>query len=215
VIVLDVVGPSLAAYVPSAIKAMKSRIKPFYRKNQPDDGSRSLHPCLFAQNMPELDKLNVEKSRTHNNPGDKPDLNSASPIVEGQFTSGNGWQTVRFASPKKGRYIALQALSTQAGDANVAVAEIYVTDVKGNRLSREPWTIKYADSEEIHRGNNTADKTFDLQESTYWRTAKGSDLPHLMVIDLGSEQTVTGLEYLPRAEEGAPGSIKGYKIFVY
>lgn len=215
VIVLDVVGPSLAAYVPSAIKAMKSRIKPFYRKNQPDDGSRSLHPCLFAQNMPELDKLNVEKSRTHNNPGDKPDLNSASPIAEGQFASGNGWQTVRFASPKKGRYIALQALSTQAGDANVAVAEIYVTDVKGNRLSREPWTIKYADSEEIHRGNNTADKTFDLQESTYWRTAKGSDLPHLMVIDLGSEQTVTGLEYLPRAEEGAPGSIKDYKIFVY
>ena len=44
---------------------------------------------------------------------------------------------------------------------------------------------------------------------------KGVALPHLMVIDLGSEQTITGFDYLPRAEEGAPGSIKDYKIFVY
>jgi beta-galactosidase len=39
-------------------------------------------------------------------------------------------------------------------------------------------------------------------------------MPHLLVIDLGSEQTVTALEYLPRAEEGAPGSVKDYKIYL-
>jgi beta-galactosidase len=36
-----------------------------------------------------------------------------------------------------------------------------------------------------------------------------------MVIDLGSVQELSGFEYLPRAEDGAPGSIKDYKIFVY
>ena len=171
-------------------------------------------PCLFAQDHPELDKLNVEKSQTHNNPGDKPDLNSATPVAKGAFAAGNGWQMVTFDAPQKGRYVAIEALSTQKGNDDVAIAEIYLRDAEGHRLSREPWTVKYADSEEIRRGNHTADKSYDLQESTYWRTGKGAKLPHLMVIDLGSEQTVSGLDYLPRAEEGAPGSIKDYRIFV-
>jgi beta-galactosidase len=170
---------------------------------------------LWAQDKPELDQLNLEKSVTHNNPGDKPDLNSATPVAAGSFALGNGWQTVRFAAPAKGRYIALQALSTHEGKDNVCVAEVYALGKDGKRISREPWTVKYADSEEIIRGNNLADKVFDLQESTYWRTAKGATLPHLMVVDLGSVQQLSGFEYLPRAEEGAPGSIKDYRIFVY
>ena len=172
-------------------------------------------PTIMGQTKPELDKLNVEKSRTHNNPGDKPDLNSATPAAKGSFFEGNGWQKVRFETPKTGRYLVLQALSTHAGKSDVAVAEIYAINTTGSRISREPWTVKYADSEDIRRGNFTVDKTFDLQESTYWRTAKGAELPHLMVIDLGSEQTISGIDYLPRAEQGAPGSIKDYEIFVY
>ncbi len=170
---------------------------------------------LWAQNKPELDQLNMGKSVTHNNPDDKPDLNSATPVASGSFMAGNGWQTVRFAAPVSGRYIALQALSTHDGKEVVSVAEVYALDKGGRRISREPWTVKYADSEETIRGNNLADKAFDLQESTYWRTAKRVELPHLMVIDLGSVQELSGFEYLPRAEEGAPGSIKDYKIYVY
>ena len=44
---------------------------------------------------------------------------------------------------------------------------------------------------------------------------RGTDFPHLLVIDLGSEQTVNALDYLPRAEQGAPGSIKQLRVFVY
>ena len=172
-------------------------------------------PIVFGQTEPELNKLNLEKSATHNQPGDKPDLNSATPVAEGQLMAGNGWQTVKFNAPQKGRYVALVARSTQKGDDEVSVAEVYVQDAQGHRLSRESWTVKYSDSEDVLRGNNTADKTFDLQESTYWRTVRKAKLPHMMVIDLGSEQTVAAFEYLPRAEQGAPGSIKDYQIFVY
>ena len=98
---------------------------------------------------------------------------------------------------------------------NDGTNDLYIRDAEGNRLSREPWVVKYADSEDILRGNFTADKVFDLQESTYWRTAKAAALPHLIVIDLGSEQTVSALDYLPRAEQGAPGSIKDFQVFVY
>ena len=171
-------------------------------------------PVVWGQAEPELNKLQLEKTNKHNNIGDKPDLNSATPAVSGAFKSGNGWQTIRLATPQKGRYLAIECLSTQKTNDRVAIAELYLQNTDGHRLSRESWTTKYADSEE-EDGNHTGDKVFDLQESTYWQTEKGAALPHLLVIDLGSEQTVSAIEYLPRAEQNAPGSIKEYRIYIY
>ena len=204
------IGPQQTLYIPGCwLKKGKNEVIVL------DIVGPKAEPVVFGQTEPELNKLNLEKSATHNQPGDKPDLNSATPVAEGQLMAGNGWQTVKFNAPQKGRYVALVALSTQKGDDEVSVAEVYVQDAQGHRLSRESWTVKYSDSEDVLRGNNTADKTFDLQESTYWRTVRKAKLPHMMVIDLGSEQTVAAFEYLPRAEQGAPGSIKDYQIFVY
>lgn len=169
---------------------------------------------VWGQDKPELNKLQLEKSNKHNNIGDKPDLNSATPAATGAFNGGNGWQTVKFAAPKKGRYLAIECLSTQKEGDRVAIAELYLQGTDGKRISREPWTTKYANSEE-ENGNHTGDKVYDLQESTYWQTEKSATLPHLLVIDLGSEQTISALEYLPRAEQGAPGSVKNYKIYLY
>lgn len=169
---------------------------------------------VWGQDKPELNKLQLEKSNKHNNIGDKPDLNSATPAATGAFNAGNGWQTVKFNAPQKGRYLAIECTSTQDGKAQVAIAELYLQGTDGKRISREPWTTKYANSEE-ENGNHTGDKVYDLQESTYWQTEKSATLPHLLVIDLGSEQTISALEYLPRAEQGAPGSVKNYKIYLY
>ena len=203
------IGPQQTLYVPGCW------LKPGRNEVIVLDVVGTKNPVVFGQNQPELDKLNMEKSRTHNNPGDKPDLNSATPAAEGELASGNGWQTIRFSAPQKGRYIAIQALSTHEGKDDVSIAELYVRDNAGNRVSREPWTVKYADSEDIHRGNFTGEKVYDLQESTYWRTARKASLPHLLVIDLGSPQAISALDYLPRVEQGAPGSIKAFKVFVY
>jgi beta-galactosidase len=169
---------------------------------------------VWGQNQPELNKLQLEASNKHNNPGDCPDLNSVTPVAIGTFNGGNGWQTVTFDHQVEGRYLAIECESTQAND-ECAIAEIYLQTAGGKRLSRETWTTKYADSENADRGNHTGDKVYDLQESTYWQTEKGTAFPHLLVIDLGSVQHVNALEYLPRAEQGAPGSIANYKIFLY
>lgn len=96
----------------------------------------------------------------------------------------------------------------------MAVAEVYALGANGKRLSQEAWTVKYADSEDILSGNNTADKAYDLQESTYWQTAKGAALPHRITIDLGANETITGIEILPRAEQDTPGAIKDFKVYV-
>ncbi|MBR1448972.1 MAG: beta-galactosidase [Prevotella sp.] len=209
------IGPQQTLYVPGCwLKKGKNEVIVL-------DVVGPKEAVVWGQAEPELNKLQLEKSNKHNNIGDKPDLNSATPIavagsVNGCTTAvpGNGWQTFKFAAPAKGRYLAIECLSTQKPNDRVAIAELYLQNEKGQRISREPWTTKYANSEE-ENGNHTGDKVFDLQESTYWQTEKGASMPHLLVIDLGSEQTISALEYLPRAEQGAPGSVKDFKIYVY
>ncbi len=170
-------------------------------------------PVVWGQTKPELDKLQLEKSAKHNNIGDKPDLNSATPVAKGETQSGNGWQTIKFGASATGRYVAIECLDTHDGKPG-AIAELYLQGSDGKRLSRDQWEVKYANSENL-QGNHTGDKAFDLQESTYWQTEKEATAPHLLVIDLGKTQTLTALEYLPRMEQGAPGSVKGYRVFVY
>ena len=189
VIVLDVVGPKGEAGKPGSTVA----------------------PTAFCQDHPELDKLNLEKSNKHNEPGHRMDLNSETPVLKGEFKAGNGWQTIKLDKPVIGRYFAIQAESSQSGDSQIAIAEVYLQDAKGNRIDRNNWVAYYADSE---KGNSTLDKMFDLQESTYWQTEKGANFPHLGIVDMGKEVTISAFEYLPRAEQGAPGSVKGFKLYV-
>jgi len=202
------IGPQQTLYVPGCwLKKGKNEVIVL-------DVVGPKETVVWGQAEPELNKLQLEKSNKHNNIGDKPDLNSQQPTANGQFKAGNGWQTIQFGKTAKGRYLAIECLSTQKDDDCVAIAELYLQGQDGKRLSREPWTVKYANSEEDN-GNHLGDKVFDLQESTFWQTEKGAKAPHLLVIDLGSEQHVRGIEYLPRAEQGAPGSIKEFKVYVY
>ncbi|MBQ7510991.1 MAG: beta-galactosidase [Prevotella sp.] len=210
------IGPQQTLYVPGCwLKKGKNEVIVL-------DVVGPKEAVVWGQAEPELNKLQLEKSNKHNNIGDKPDLNSATPVsVSGGLPTGtatlkpgNGWQTITFAAPQKGRYLAIECLSTQKDGDRAAIAELYLQGTDGKRLSREPWKTKYASSED-EAGNHLGDKVFDLQESTYWQTERGVQAPHLLVIDLGSVQTVKALEYLPRAEQGAPGSIKNFKIYLY
>ena len=202
------IGPQQTLYVPGCwLKKGKNEVIVL-------DVVGPKETVVWGQAEPELNKLQLEKSNKHNNIGDKPDLNSATPVSTGAFKAGNGWQTIQFGKTAKGRYLAIECLSTQSANDRVAIAEIYLQGNDGKRLSREPWKTKYANSED-EGGNHLGDKVFDLQESTYWQTEKGASAPHLLVIDLGSEQSVKAIEYLPRAEQGAPGSVKDFKIYIY
>jgi beta-galactosidase len=117
-------------------------------------------------------------------------------------------------TPASGRYVCIEMLNSHNDREYACIAEWYLLDAQGKRLSREPWTIAYADDEDITTGNKTADKIYDLQESTYWSTNKGIQFPHYIVIDLGKDEVISGFQYLPRMEQGAPESIKDYKIYV-
>ncbi len=203
------IGPQQTLYVPGCwLKKGRNEIVVL-------DVAGPVMTEIWGQDRPELDKLQTEKSNRHNNPGDRPDLNSATPAAAGQFAQGRAWQTVKFNAPARGRYLAIECSSTHDGSEMAAIAEIYVQDTDGRRIDRSSWSTKYADSEDADNGNHTGDKAFDLQESTWWSTTYGASMPHLLVIDMGAEQTIGALEYLPATGQDAAGLTKDYRIFVY
>lgn len=163
---------------------------------------------------PILDMLREKAPETHRKDGQNLNLKAEKVVNAGTFKAGNGWQEVRFAQPATGRYFCLEGTSNYEGNNIAAIAELDVLDNNGKPVSRENWKIVYADSEETRSGNRTADKVFDLQESTFWQTVDNTAYPHQIVIDLGKEYNVTGFRMLPRAEAGAPGLIKDYKVYV-
>ena len=156
----------------------------------------------------------MSKPLLHRNEGESLQLADEKPLMTGSFQPGNGWQEVKFEQPVSGRFVCLEALNAHDGNDRACIAELYLLNQDGERLSREPWTVKYADSEDVARSNRSADKLFDLQESTFWGTVKGTPFPHAVVIDLGAEHTLTGLQYLPRMESEVPGSVKDFRIYV-
>lgn len=163
---------------------------------------------------PILNQLLVNKPLTHRNKGEELRLAGETPVLSGSFKAGNGWQEMKFGKPVSGRYVCIEALNAQDGKDLACIAEMYLLDENGERLSREPWIVKYADSEDVSQVNRSADKIFDLQESTYWSTETGSAYPHAVVIDLGAKHTLTAIQYLPRMESNVPGGIKDFKVYV-
>lgn len=164
---------------------------------------------------PKLDNLNLGFSAVHRNEGESIDFSGIQPVIDGEFSEGNGWQERVFAKPTSGRYLAFEALDGFDKSSDIAsVAEFYVLDADGKRLSRESWKVVYADSEDTKGVNRSADKVFDLQESTFWSTEEGVPFPHSFVIDLGTDLGLGAIQYLPRMGTGAPGSVRRFRIYL-
>ena len=202
------IGPQQTLYIPGCwLKKGENEVMVFDIIGPKEAKSEGLSEPL-------LDQLLVTKPLTHRNEGESLDLSGDHPVFSGSFNPGNGWQERKFNQPVTGRYICLEALNSQDGKDLACIAEMYLLDEHGERLSREPWIVNYADSEDVSHANCSADKLFDLQESTYWSTTKGTPYPHAVVIDLGSTRTLTGIQYLPRMESEVPGGIKDFKVYV-
>lgn len=164
--------------------------------------------------QPILDMLRPEGSLLNRKPGETLDLSDEFAIEKGTFTPGNGWKEVSFDKVRDARYLCIEGLNIYDDKKRVAIAELYTIGADGKNMSRQSWKIVYADSEEVKSGNNTAEKVFDLQESTYWLTEAKADFPHSIVIDLGKIEKIKGVRLLPCVEDNAPGLIKDYKIYI-
>lgn len=199
------IGPQQTLYMPGCwLKKDENEILVFDILGPKEFTSQGLE-------KPEINKLQGEALKDENNRPETLDLGNLTPVYGGAFPQENGWKRQTFEKPEKGKYVVIEAVSSY--DDFAAISEFYVLDDKGERISREGWTVHFVDSEDTESGNNTANKIFDLQESTYWKS-DNSKMPQRIAIDLGKEVNVGGIEYLPRMEKGVPGAIQEYRIYV-
>ncbi len=202
------IGPQQTLFLPGVwLKKGKNEIIVLDHKGP-------LETVIRGLDKPILDMLRPEESLLHRKKGETLNLKEESPILSSAFESGNGWKSVDLKQVMKARYICLEALSSHDDGKETAIAELNIIGKDGKDISRQHWKIVYADSENLSGGNNSAEKVFDLQESTYWRTVRNIDFPHHILIDLGQAEEIKGLRYLPRMEEKAPGAIKEFKLYV-
>lgn len=202
------IGPQQTLYMPGCwLKKGENEIVVF-------DVVGPREPKVRGLRQPLLDQLTTPTPQTHRAEGQNLDLSGHKPAVSGEFAKANGWQSARLQAPVRGRYLCVEAVDGFDPTDRAAIAELYVVNAGGERISREPWTVSYADSEDVKRLNRSADKIFDLQESTYWQTVKGVPFPHAVVIDLGGEHEISEVQYLPRMEAEVPGAIRRYNIYI-
>ncbi len=167
---------------------------------------------------PVLDKLRPEMDFAgKKRPDVTLNIEKLKPALKASFKAGGESQTVKLPKKTKGRYFAIEALSSQDGKQYAAIAELDVLDGNGKAISHQKWTIAYVSSEEAIGENGIAENAIDGQTFNHWHSAWSSsspDYPHCIVIDLGEEVEVSGFTYVPRMDDNAAGRIKDYKVFV-
>ena len=178
---------------------------------------------LSGLDAPILDSLLATSNNSDRNSLQSLRQPAGEPLIVAQLPQANGWYEAKTGASAKGRYLWLVAAPGKDSDAT-SIAEIQLTDSEGNIIPRENWKVLAVTGEDTESGNHTAEKAFDLQESTYWRcgipNTLSSENPlsisdsNVMVIDLGKEFEVGGLHILPRMESGAPEAPASIKIYV-
>lgn len=205
------IGPQQTLYVPGCwLKEGDNEIIIF-------DLASPAEATIEGLRQPILDVLKGNGAYACRKPGENLDLSNEKAFYSGTFKEGNGWQHVKFDKQMSVRYFCFEALSSFSSDNYASIAELEILGEDGKPISRQHWKLIYADSEELDAANNTATNIFDLQESTFWHTnytSTKAPFPHQIVIDLEETKTISGFSYLPRPEQGKPGMIKDFNIYI-
>jgi len=217
------IGPQQTLYCPGVwLKKGKNEIVVF---EQIKDGIRSVTglktPILDQlekdENAPAASANTAKKPRPSVVRGkmQEPKFAPSMLLKTGALPDSPDEQTVRFPA-QRARYLAVQALSSHSGDEFTTLAELNVLDSVGKAIARKNWKVISVDSEENLAEGAPAEMAFDGDTDTFWHTlwsAPHTEHPHTLVIDLGSEQEISGVRMLPR-QDSANGRIKDYKLYL-
>lgn len=176
-------------------------------------------PVVAALAKPILDRQRPELDLAPTaRPARPMKVDAAVPAHTGTFAPGAAMQEIRFATPVRGRYFALESLNAHDNGPRAAVAELELTGPGGQVLSAATWTIASVDSEETDSEDGAALNAIDGQTASGWITRGGASAtshPHILVLDLGRPETIAGFRYTPRqGGETTPGRVKDYRVSV-
>jgi len=206
------IGPAQTLYLPGCwLKKGRNEIIVFDLDNPQE-------LTISGINHPILDKIIPDESLLHRKKGQNLNLKGVKPVIAGSLSAEQGWKKISFDEVKSGRYFCFEALNSQnENDPVTSVAEIEIIGSDDKPISSLNWKVLYADSEEVTKANNTADKLFDLQESIIWQTqitGASPKHPHQVVIDMGEVVNVKGFRILPRSDKSSVGVVKDYQFYL-
>ncbi len=207
------IGPQQTIYLPSCwVKKGANDIVVFELE---DRGCRTV--AGLAE--PVLDRLQKDPNalpRMTAREGKYPQLDPGDMACEGAFKTGNTPQTVKFPQPVTARHICIEVLSTQGGTAFAHAAKLEVLDAAGKPLPKKAWKIWFASSEETAGEDGRAENIIDGRPGSFWHTKwkGGANIPppHVVVVDMGDIQTVSGIRYTGRPEK-FPGGVREFRVY--
>jgi hypothetical protein len=94
---------------------------------------------------------------------------------------------------------------------------LQVSGTDGKDLARDKWKVHKVDSFESIDRDARPEKAFDGNRGSWWHTRWTGGVPrhpHEIQIDLGSEQNITGVRYLPAVIQNDNGMIRDYELYV-
>jgi hypothetical protein len=122
---------------------------------------------------------------------------------------------VRFDCPPGDYQVTFEACDSRGGCSS-DVRSVTVLSQGCAVLPQRDWTV-VVDSQEIVAEDGRGVNAIDGDPSTVWVTAWSEHIlppPHEILIDLGAERRLCGLDYLPRQDGSSRGSIRGYELDV-
>lgn len=204
-----VIGPQRTLYVPGPW--LKEGINELILLDLLPSGGA---PSAFGLESPILNDVEaLIRSRSHRTPEDHLVLDRAHVAMAGQFTPGRQWQK-KTHEPVLARYVCLEAIDSYPGDSYATCAELQILDATGVAVPNTGMRILYASSEEVLAEDGSADRLLDGRPETFWhsRWEGGEDKhPHQVVLDLGREQLIGGVRYLPRQDQ-ENGRIRSFRL---
>ena len=205
------IGPTQTAYAPGCWLRQGTNEVVILDYLSPED------PEIRGVAKPVLDELHPEKDFTRSHrPAVKLNLSNNVTIINGIFAPGADTQEIKFKTLATGKFFCLESLNAFDGKPFAAVAELDLLDKNGSAISHNGWTIAYVDSEERKAEDGSAENAIDGQTANYWLTEWSTAAPphpHLLVLNLGQIQTISGFNYVPRQGQET-GRIKDYRVII-
>ncbi|WP_406447751.1 beta-galactosidase [Streptomyces sp. NBC_00876] len=142
-----------------------------------------------------------------------PHTPAAAPVrVPGATSATFSWDVTAPAAPGQVNPLTTTVKFVQGGRSHTITDERIVGAI---RLPQSKMSVTYADSQETTGENAPAANVLDGDPDTFWHTqwsGTATPMPHEIQLNLGDENTVSCLYYLPR-QDGANGRIADYEVY--
>lgn len=202
------VGPQQTLYVPGPwLKKGRNEIIVF---DMEDTGHRS----VAGLPAPILDSIgtDINAAAAGRDNSRTPIIDEGDRILSDTLSEAGGPQRFTLATPATLRHLCLEVNSSYDGE-NACLSELTLYGTDGQPLSKDAWTIVYADSEEPVEGD--AELLIDGSERTYWHSrwqGGTTPFPHRVIIDLGEISTVQAVELRQRTTQ-KPGRVRAFSLY--